>query len=214
MTAFLTANFSDAEIDPIKEGIRKFIRLIGLFAHPLQGKWIAEEQDLIAALETVKSAFAMSHRMLGKRKYQGLDFDAPNEVKKDMQVYLLTGITEATDATMRKTNQPMYYLVIEPVVDLFYKVGDHAKMLEVCDELVDEVIELVKACKDYGDEFDAAIVQEQVRAMHRAREEVRKEAAAKKKPRKSKRDLLIELLAGAETDPLSDEETAELFEAA
>lgn len=204
MTPFITTNFSSAQLEPIKVGIQKFITLIQLFSDPLYGQWIGEEQDLIAALESVSEAFASTHRMVGKQKYQGLNFDAPGEVKKDMQVFLLTGLTAETDATERRRNAPMYYLVIEPTINLFYTF-DHAKMIEVAQRVTSGVIEMVRDCTNYSHRTAALATQREVQLMIRARNEMRKSASAKRKPRKSKAEVLLEMFAGLPDVELDEE---------
>ena len=126
-----------------------------------------------------------------------------------MRVYLLTGRTEATDATERKRNQPMYYLVIEPVIDMLAHY-EHVDMIDIAPDLIDEVISLVRECTDYGNEDDARIALEQLRVQLNIREVERKEAAAKRKPRKNKHEALLAALGL--TDDGDDEPEPEVQE--
>ena len=195
MTPFLANTFTSDQLNEIDTGIRKFINMIQLLSDPLYGQWIGEEQDLIAALDSVNEAFMATSRMVGKRKYQGLEFDAPGEVKKDMQVFLLTGLTQATDATECRRNTYMYYLVIEPTINLFYAF-DHPAMVEHVRQVTYGVIEMVKECTEYSTRATALNTQQEVQAMIRTRNEQRKAVSAKRKPRKTKADILMEIFVG------------------
>lgn len=206
--SYIETQFTPEQLGPVRLGIRTFIRLIGMFADPIQGKWIAEEQDLIAALQSIKTAFNDTTRMIGKRKYQGREFDPINEVKKDLMVYLLTGLSETEDAGQRRRFKPMYYLVVEPTIDLFAIYSDHQTMLQHIDCVIDDMIALVQTSVEYGTYDDALIAQEQVRVIIHQREAIRKEQAAKRKPRKSKKELLMEILIGINDTDDIDEVTA------
>lgn len=204
----MTTHFTDSEIAVLQDGIRKFIRLIGLYVDPLQGKWVAEEQDAYAALESVCFSMKQSERMLGKRKYQGLDFDHINECKKDLMVYLLTGNTEATDAGEKKRNLPLYHLIIEPTIQAMSKYT-HTEAIELCTEVTAEVAAIIKACDAYGTFEDALIAQAQVKTMIRVREDARLEALAKRRPKKNKQAMLLEMFAGV-LEEREEEEVEEL----
>ena len=198
----LTNHFTTEELQPIKDGIRRYIRLMGLIYDPnplVWNKWLTDESDLKAALRSVADAFKASATMLGKRKYIGMDFDAPREVKKDLTTFLTTGKDCGETATLQKRNLPMFYLVVEPVINLFYKF-DHATMIAIADELTDDVCKMVDACTEYGTYDDALIAQHQVREMIRAREEVRKAELEKKRKRKKSRDPVAELFASLGLD--------------
>lgn len=200
----MTTHFTDSEIAVLKDGIRKFIRLIGLYVDPLQGKWVAEEQDAVAGLESVCFSMKQSVRMLGKRKYQGLDFDHVNECKKDLMVYLLTGNTEATDAGEKKRNLPLYHLIIEPTIQAMSKYT-HQESIDYVDELTAEVAVMIRECNAYGTFEDALIAQAQIKTMIREREDARLEAIAKRRPKKNKRAMLLEMFAGVLEERESEE---------
>lgn len=202
--SYLTTNYTEAQCAEIHNGVRTFIRMIGLFADPLHGRFIAEEQDLIAALDSVRDSFEMSRRMLGKRKYQGVDFNVTQQVLQDMSSYLLTGRDESELAYWRKRNLPMFHLVIEPTVRLLEGLS-HMEALVVAPELIEDVIKMVHDCTDYGDYDDAVVAQHQVRQLISQKEAEKKAIrdAARKPRRQSQRDALIALLADI---ALEDEE--------
>jgi Arc/MetJ family transcription regulator len=212
---FLSTHFTEQELTPVREGVRKFIRLTGLIHDPnplVWNKWFTDEGDLKAALHSIADAFKATHTMVGKRKYQGVDFDAPREVGKDMATWYLSGANDGEVALMRKRNLPMMYLVIEPVVQLFYKF-DHETMIAVADELIADVIALVDNTTDYGTYDDALVAQAQVQQLIRQRDEARKAALEAKRKKSKRRDPLLDLLAtyGAPEEGELDPEVEELY---
>lgn len=209
--SFLTTTYTEDQLQPIRAGIRTFIRLQGLIHDPnplVWSKWLADESDLKMELRSVADAFKKTQPMVGKRKYQGVDFDAPKEVSKDMMVFLTMGLDGNDSATLRKRNLPMYHLVIEPVIQLFYQFT-HQEMIDNADTIINGVYELIDESTDYGSYDDALVAQAQVQAMVREREDARK-AAAEAKRKKRRRDPLIEMLeafgAGAAKEEDEDDE--------
>jgi Arc/MetJ family transcription regulator len=211
---FLTKHFTEQELSPIREGVRRFIRLTGLIHDPsplVWNKWFTDEGDLKGALETIAYTMKATHTMVGKRKYQGADFDAPREVTKDLTTFLLSGENEGEEALNRKRYQPMLYLVIEPVIQLFYKF-DHPTMIAVADQLITDVISLVDNTTDYGTYDDALVARAQVQQLIRQRDEARKAAVEAKRKRSRRRDPLIDLLASFGPDAEeADPEVEELY---
>lgn len=206
----LATFFTEQDLTPIRDGIRRFIRLMGLIHDPnplVWGKWLADEGDLKAALRSVADAFKASQPMVGKRKYQGIDYDAPKQVLKDVTSYLLTGDTDGETATLRKRNQPMYYLVIEPLTQLFYKVGDHQAMIDNADMICEAIATMVDAEDDYGTYDDALVAQFQVRQIIQARDEIRIAERESKRKRRRK-DPMLELLAAFGADGAEEPDEA------
>lgn len=195
--------FTEQELAPVHNGIRTFIRLLGMIYSddPLQLKWLADEEDLKSALRSIAQQFKASEIMLGKRKYQGIDYDAPNEVKKDLSTFLLTGRDERDEALQRKRYLPMYHLVIVPVCDLFYKY-DHRMQIDIADKVIEELCAIIDNTDAYGTLDDALVAQAQVRQLITEKEERRKAELNARKRRKTKRDPLAELfgLGEDETD--------------
>lgn len=188
--------FSDDEIANIQRGVDTFNKMISLLSDPLHGRFIAEEQDLVAALESIRSAYASTERMLGTQKYQGVPYNAGEQVMKDMTSFLLTGRTESEDAYMRKRNLPMFVLVIEPTLNMMSQFN-HEDALERVDVVIDELIELVNNSLTYGTLEDAIAARADVQQLISARELQKKMIRdAKHKPKKkTMKDHLIELLA-------------------
>jgi Arc/MetJ family transcription regulator len=211
---FLTKHFTEQELAVVREGVRKFIRLTGLIhdSSPLVwNKWFTDEGDLKASLRSIADAIKATHTMVGKRKYQGVDFDAPREVTKDMHTFLLSGADDGEVALQRKRHMPMMILVIEPVVQLFYKF-DHPTMIAIADELIADVIAMVDETTDYGTYDDALVAQAQVQSLVRQRDEARKAAAEAKRKRSRRRDPLLDMLAAFGTpEEEVDPEVEELY---
>lgn len=207
----LTTRFSEPELATVREGVRKFIRLTGLIHDPSElvwMKWFTDEGDAKAALESVATAMKATHTMVGKRKYQGQDFDAVREVTKDLNVFLTLGMDDSESALLRKRNLPLLLLVVEPTIQLFKKFS-HTEMIELADEITQGVASLIDTSDAYGTYDDALVAQHQVKAIIHAREEARKaEAAAKRGKRRGRRDPLLELLAAVSEATVEDEEDA------
>lgn len=201
----LDRHFSAEQIAPIAAGIHKYIRLIGLISdpNPLELKWLSDEWDLHTQLETLSRAVKATEPMIGKRKYQGIDFEVTTEVKKDMQTYLMSGRTDAESALFKKRNMPMYYLVIIPVLNLF-KGMDHQKTIDIIDEVVKDVQNMIWSTESYGTHDDALVARMQVQQLIKQSEEQRlAELNARKRPkRKSKKELIIELFEEVATEEL------------
>lgn len=194
------------ETKQIQYGISAFTRMIGLFADPIRGPYIAEEQDLIAALESVKDATELSRRMLGKQKYQGIEFNVTAAILQDMRSFLMSGADENESIALRRRNRPMYYLVIEPVVNVLAKYP-HEEVLDLVGFIVDEVIDMSRQCMDYVPHAEALLAQEEVRKYVTARESEHRLAieAKKRRPRKSAKSALIAMLSGIDLSEDSDE---------
>ncbi len=208
---FLTTTFTEDQLQPVRSGIRTFIRLQGLIHDPnplVWGKWLADEDDLKMELQSVVEAFKKTQSMVGKRKYQNVDFDAPKEVSKDLMLFMTMSHDGTESATLRKRNLPMYHLVVEPVIQLFYQFS-HQEMIDNAQAVIDGVIELIDTSTDYGSYDDALVAQAQVAAMIREREEARK-AAAEAKRKKRRRDPLLEMLeaygAGSSKDDVDEDQ--------
>lgn len=205
---FLSTHFSQPDLQLVVDGIRKYIRLMGLIYDPnplIWNKWFVDENDLHSSLRSVASAMKNTKPMIGQRKYQGIDYDAPREVTKLMHAFLLSGRTDGETSTLRKQHLPMLYLVLEPTIQLFYKF-DHPTMINVADELIDDVVALLYSSTDYGTYDDALVAQSQVQAMIRAHESA-KIAANAKRTKRPRRDPLMSLLASlAEPSPVEDED--------
>lgn len=200
--------FTEQQLAPVFDGIHKFIRLQGLIYDPnplVWNKWLADESDLKSALRSVADAFKGTEPMIGKRKYVGIDYDAPKSVKRDLMNFLTTTDDGNPSATMQKRNLPMYLLVVESVINLFYTF-DHRGMIDNADRVICEVCKHVDETTSYGTYDDALVAQHQVREMMRACEEARKEELARKSKRRKARDPVAELLASLGLDQEEVEE--------
>lgn len=197
----LNDKFTPEQLNTITVGIRKFIRLQGLIHDPdprVWGEWLADEGDLYAALNSIRLAFKATEPMLGKRKYQGVDFDAPGSVKSDMITFLTCGEDGNKSSSLSRRNLPMYYLILDPVIELF-AAFDHPTILEIVDQVIDEIVMMVESCDEYGTYDDALVAQHQVRELIRAKEAARRAALDLKPRRKPRRDPLIDMIVNDET---------------
>lgn len=205
----LLDHFEPEQLTSVRTGIQQFTRLTGLIHDQsilVWNKWFTDESDLKLALNSVRDAIKASVTMVGKRKYQGIDYNVVSEVKKSLWTFLTSGADAGETALLKKRNLPMFYLVIEPTIDLF-AVFDHEEAILFADEVIDGIRNMVDTDAVYGSYEDALRVQLEVRTLMAAREEAKKAAnASKRRKRKPQRDPLLAMLAAIapETD---DEET-------
>lgn len=204
MTALAT-HFTEQELQPIRNGMRTFIRLTGLISHEFQYRWFADEFDGVSSIKAIGRAVQMSARMLGKTKYQGQAFDAVRQIREDLAGSMLTGETETVTIANRKRYSPLFYLVIEPIVNLLGKF-DHQTLLNVYPEIIDEFAAMLEATDCYGDFDDALIAQEMTRRLIRDREETIKASKQLRKRRKKAEKIELEIV---EDEPEEVEETEE-----
>jgi hypothetical protein len=212
----LNNHFTDADLQTVQDGINTFIRLTGLIYDPsplVWNRWFTDESDLKAALRSVRDAFVNSKRMLGKRKYRGVDFNHVKEIKKDLTTFLTSGKDAGETAHLRKCNLPMYYLVIDPVIDLFGNF-DHEESILFAPEIIDGICKMVDDCTNYGTYEQAIEAQLQVRKLMAAREETKKQEQLSKRKKKPKaQDPFLALLASVAAevdDDLEEDEQDEL----
>lgn len=203
--SILTTLFTHDDLKLVHEGIRKFIRLQGLIYDPtpqVWDNWLADEGDLKAALRSVADAFKATEPMVGKRKYVGIDYQAPKSVKTDLYSFLTTD-SVGPSITLQKRNMPMYLLVVEPVIDLFAKLS-HRQMIDSADAIIDDVCALIDNSTAYGTYDDGLVARHQVSEMMRIRREKRKEELASKSRRRKARDPMAELFASLGLDQHED----------
>lgn len=173
----------------VTDGIRKFIRMIPLRQNPMEKKYIQDEYDLLAALETIKEKFHETERMMGLMKYRKTPFDFVDDVKGEMEEWLLNHEEPKEAALQRKRHLVMYHLVLEPLIDVF-KNFTHKEALRHVDKIVNGVENMVKHSDVEGNYDDAIVAKEQVRKMIEAREATRKAKLRKKPSRKAKEQKL------------------------
>lgn len=192
--------FSQEELSPINSGLQLYIRLLGFFhsPNPLHIKWISDEYDLKAALQSLVHAYKSTEPMIGVRKYQGVDYDPEREVLRTMTTYLLSGRDEKEQALLYKRNQPMMQLVIRPICRMMSKYS-HRTQLDTIEAVVDDVNQLLNQTNCYGDYDDAVCAMEETRKLTQAHEEAEKAIReSKKRTKKRKRDPLIAMILGTQ----------------
>lgn len=173
----------------IEAGLKKFVRLIPLRQEPSQAKYIQDEFDLLEALSVVKQKFLETAEMFGKRKYKdSKTFDFVEDVREEMEEWLLNDESTVAAAVKRKKYQPMYYLVLLPVIELFAE-DTHAQALRQVGEVVAHVETMILNHEINGHFDDAKVIQAMISKEMKAKEDARQ---AKRTKRKSKRDRLIE----------------------
>lgn len=181
----LTAYYTEAELMQIASGMRTFIRLTGMIHDEFQHRWFADEADGKSAILAIARGFKNTERMLGKMKYQGQLFDAVRQVREDLEVSMLGGVDEPTMVANRKRYSPLYYLIVEPIVNGLSKF-DHQNILDNIDNICAGFVAILENTTCYGTYDDALIAQAQTRNLIAAREEAAKLIKASRKRKKKK----------------------------
>lgn len=187
----------------VTDGLRKFLRLQSLPVTESQMKWTADVSDLIESLSVLKQSFIDTASMFGRQMYQTSKYAPGEDVKRDLEEFLLYGEDERLKALYRKKNLTMYHLVLEPIIDALRHIP-HDQTLTIINEEVDSVTSYVLTFDDYGNEDDALVAKHQIKAMVKQREAARTEqkAAAKRGNRKKVDKVLLEEI---EADPDIDD---------
>lgn len=173
----------------VADGVRKFLRLQSLPLQEYQLRQNADVFDLMEALTITSDNYAQTARMLGKQMHQTSAYDPGEDVKRELENFLLTGVTERETAHLRKKNLTMYHLILEPLIDSVSN-QDHATAIQDIALVVQQLIHDVQTFDNYGTEDDAMVARHQIKAMVKQREEARRaqKEAAKKQSRRKKRD--------------------------
>ena len=188
----------------VADGVRKFLRLQSLPLQEYQLRQNADVFDLMEALTITSDNYAQTARMLGKQMHQTSAYDPGEDVKRELENFLLVGETDRETAHLRKKNLTMYHLILEPLVDSMSH-HDHATAIQDIALVVQQLIHDVQTFDNYGTEDDALVARHQIKAMVKQREEARRlqKEAAKKQSRRKKREDDIPVDAGDDDD--SDE---------
>lgn len=188
----------------VADGVRKFLRLQSLPLQEYQLRQNADVFDLMEALTITSDNYAQTARMLGKQMHQTSAYDPGEDVKRELENFLLVGETDRETAHLRKKNLTMYHLILEPLVDSMSH-HDHATAIQDIALVVQQLIRDVQTFDNYGTEDDALVARHQIKAMVRQREEARRlqKEAVKKQSRRKKREDVIPVDAGDDND--SDE---------
>lgn len=173
----------------VADGVRKFLRLQSLPLQEYQLRQNADVFDLMEALTITSDNYAQTARMLGKQMHQTSAYDPGEDVKRELENFLLTGVTERETAHLRKKNLTMYHLILEPLIDSVSQ-QDHMAAIQDIAVVVQQLIQDVQTFDNYGTEDDAMVAKHQIKAMVKQREEARRaqKEAAKKQSRRKKRD--------------------------
>ena len=173
----------------VSDGIRKFLRLQQLPLQEYQLRQNADVFDLMDALTITSDSFTQTSRMLGKQMHQTSVYDPCEDVKRELENFLLVGKTERDTAHLRKKNLTMYHLILEPLIDSMAQY-EHTSAIQEIDATVQQLIHDIQTFDNYGTEDDALVARHQIKAMVKQREDARrtKKEAAKKQARRKKRD--------------------------
>jgi hypothetical protein len=165
----------------IGDGIRKFIRSLGLNMESYQIRQMSDENDLIDALQSIKYFFHSAIALHGSLNPAAMD-----DTRKDMEEYLLKGLTKQEDTLKWSRNAGMYLLVVEPTITLLCMLDPTT--IHSANAIVDDVISKVKNTDAYSDHSDAVVAREQIRlivskyrAAHLAADKTKKVRKTKKK---------------------------------
>jgi hypothetical protein len=211
MQTTLQSLYTPEDMSDVTSGIRKFIRVLGLELESYQLKRIADESDLISALDLIPTHMQDSASLIGRETYKGAPYVFTDEVKKDMEEYLLTGKEPKNTAVLRHRNLNMYHLVVEPTIELLGKL-DHQQAIIQSRAIVDGVIDMVRNSEDYGDATDALIAKEQISVMIKARTEAIKLTKTRVTKRKVRASELEYLSDDVIVDVISDDSDELIFE--
>ena len=172
----------------IENGIRAFVRLIPLRQDPLQSRFIQDEFDLLENLDTVEQKFDDSAELFGKLKYRNINFDFCEDVLEELEELLLNHKEVRFVAALRKRNQPMYHLILTPIVELF-RSKTHGQALIDVPQVLAEIREIILTHNFDGTLDDAYVAQAIIHQEIRAKEATRQ---AKITKRRKKQEAIFE----------------------
>lgn len=188
--------------EQITDGIHQYKQLMGLIHDPdpmVWNKWWIDETDVKNAISLIVSAAKMSQPFVGMRKTRGRDYDFNANIKRDTFMLLTNGRTDGETATLEKQYKAVYYLLIEPAIDVVTSV-DTTDYVQRAQQVVQEVCATFDRCTEYGTYEQAQQAYAHVQRIIQQREAVRLEEKAKNKPKKKAHDALAELFMSLEDD--------------
>ena len=191
-------------IDPqgnIKSNIQRFVNMTPLANQPVIGKRIRDEFDLIESLEVVRDAVHDTASMVGKRKYKNEDYNFAQQVRDDVEEYLIGGRNEYAVALAKNKNQLMHRLVIDPVIDALEQF-DHMWALSNVNTIITQLIDEVLNHNLNPTLSDAEIAREETSAIIEANLQSVLQRKKARKPRVKKADKV--LLVDDNVDVLED----------
>lgn len=178
---------------PASDGLRKFIRSLGLNMQSYQLRQMSDEADLVDALESIKYYFHSYVSLHGALTPAAMD-----NVRKDMEEYMLKGANKQEDTLKWSRNAGMYVLVIDPTLTLLNELT--ITTAHLADDVVNKVITMVKEADMYGEHDDAVVAREQIRHIIAKYRETTPTVAQSKKPRKLRKRRVIADYADREED--------------
>lgn len=179
------------DLSHIQPGINTMMQLIGLMFDPVHEQFILDEQDIVLATSSIKQAFGLSKRMVGKQQHINVEFNYINYIKRDMLSFLTAGADDEQSRVLRKQNLPLYYMVIEPTIDVMSQ-WSHVEALANVNTVVDQVVEMIKQTTNaYGTHEQGLQARQRIQQIIVNRNAI---AASKQSKRVSKAEKLIESL--------------------
>lgn len=185
---------STKDFTAVEAGLKKFVRLIPLRQEPMEAKYIQDEFDLLDALDVVRTKFLETAEMFGKKKYRNTPFNFVEDVKEEMEEWLLNGRDTTQASVRRKMYQPMYHLVLVPVIDLFAN-DTHADALRHLGTVMTDVNNIVQNHEISGTLDDAKVMQAIIHKEIRQKEELRKARKTRRTKKQDLFELIVEELA-------------------
>jgi hypothetical protein len=155
---------------------------------------MSDENDLIDALQSIKYFFHSAIALHGSLNPAAMD-----DMRKDMEEYLLKGLTKQESTLKWSHNVGMYLIVVEPTIALLCMLD--STRIHAADGIVDDVINKIKTFDEYGDHGDAVVAREQIRAIVAKYREANLAADKTKKVRKSKKKYVPSEYGEDEAEP-------------
>lgn len=173
---------SPQQFQPLQDNIHKFIRLMGLNLES-QPNDIANEIDVVEYLDYIPPLIKHTKRVQDKQLYHHVEYSFSDDVKQSLDFLLLQSRNPNEDQLMRRKNLTAYHVVLMPTIDLIASLPQLEAINQV-DSIINDIKQLFAATTSYGTMQDALDAQDQIRAMVRERENLRKNTTKVKKTRK------------------------------
>lgn len=183
----------------ILDNLRMFMRQQSMEIPFEQLEWTASIDDLIDALSILDQAFQSTSNLTQTQMRQVSSYNWLDDVKYEMEEWMLVGEDVRESALKRRKNLTMYHLIIEPIIDSFNGVG-HVAALQTVGRIVQHYINWIKDFTDFGDETDGMVANYQIKSMVAVREQARKAHKAEQKRAARKKIPSVELEILTEDD--------------
>jgi len=171
----------------VLDGIRVFMRSQAAEIPTAHLEWVANTDDLLDAMSVIAQMFQSTASFDRVQMHQVSQYDYIEDIKNEMEEFLLVGDDVKETVQKRRKNLTMYHVVIEPIIDSFGTMG-HATAVDRVERIIDHYINWIKSFEDFGDGTDGAVAQYQIKDMVTQREAARKAYKIKQKQLSRKRN--------------------------